>query len=463
MELQIKPEQKKLQQWFYNLTGKLLYFVGGYVRDSLLGYDSQDKDVCAPVSAEEFKKVADKRRAGTFNVIDRAYGLGTVIIIDNESGNYEYTAFRQDNYGRGGTHTPSSVSFTKDIKKDAERRDFTVNALYLSPGAKVIDPLERGIEDLESGIIRRCAKDTLSQDALRILRMVRFAASLGFEIDRETFEAAKQNVSGLKDISKERIKEELEKILLADGFYGKPDAVLRGLYMLKDLGAIKYIIPELMEGEGFKQNPKYHKYDVLNHNLHACASAPPKLELRYAALLHDLGKPRAFIKNGNMYDHPEIGARMAREALKRVTVSKELISYVCKLIENHMFDLDNSAKKNAVLRRASKMGSEAFYDLIKIREADILGSGKPACLDTPDKWRRIMEESKEENAPVKRSDLNVNGYDLIKELNLKPGKEIGILLNELHGYALENPEQNTYQNLIEYAKIVYNRLNALPK
>lgn len=460
MELKITPEQSELQQWFKNITGEPLYFVGGYVRDALLGYESHDSDVCAPVEALSLKRAADGSGDKRFKVTDRAYGLGTVIIIDKCAGNYEYTAFRQDNYGRGGAHTPESVTFTKDIKKDAERRDFTVNALYLAPDGEALDPLGAGIDDLKSGTIRQCAPDTLSQDALRILRMVRFAASLDFAIEPKTFEAAKSNVSGLADVSKERIREEFAKILLADTYYGKKNAVMRGLYMLKDLGAFRYIILELLEGDRFTQSKKYHKYDVLDHNLHACAAAPPKLTLRYAALLHDLGKPRAFKADGNMYNHPETGAEMARAALKRLTESKEVISQVGILIENHMFDLDNSAKENAVLRRASKMGREAFCDLIAIREADIAGSGTPAKSNTAQKWRDIMENSQSENVPVERSELKVNGSDLIRELGLAPGKGIGALLEELHAYALENPDRNSYQNLIEYAKMIYNRLNS---
>lgn len=458
MELKITPEHRKLNNWFFELTGEPLYFVGGYVRDSLLGYSSHDADVCAAFNAEELKRLSDEASGREFRVIDRAYGLGTVVIVGKDSENYEYTAFRQDNYGRGGAHTPESVCFTADIKKDAERRDFTVNALYLSPEGEVLDPLGLGTADLENKTIRQCAKDTLSQDALRILRMVRFAASLGFKIDPDTFAAAKANVSGLADISKERIREEFLKILLADTCYGEKDAVLRGLYMLKDLGAFKYIVPELLEGDGFTQKKKYHKYDVLDHNLHACASIPPKPELRYAALLHDLGKPRAFLRDGNMYNHPQIGSEMAKAALRRLIESKEITGRVCGLIENHMFDLDNSAKKNAVLRRASKLGREAFYDLIALREADISGSGTPVKSDSAAKWRDIIENSEKDNTPVERSELKVNGGDLIKELGVKQGKLIGEILAELHVFALENPSQNTYQNLIEYAKIIYDRL-----
>lgn len=456
MELKIDEDKAALQSWFNDITGEPLYFVGGYVRDALLCDEPHDADVCAAYEAEALKKAADKSGNPRFKVTNHAYGLGTVIITDKCSGNYEYTAFRQDNYGRGGAHIPESVSFTKDIKKDAERRDFTVNALYLSPDGKVLDPLNSGETDLENKIIRQCGADTLSSDALRILRMVRFAASLGFEIDPETFEAAKENIRGLSDISKERIREEFAKILLSDTYYGKKDAVLKGLYMLKDLGAFEYIIPELLEGDGFTQKKKYHAYDVLVHNLHACAAAPPKLVLRYAALLHDLGKPRAFNEDGNMYRHPEIGAEMARKALRRLTESKDTVSSVCALIENHMFDLDNSAKKNAVLRRASKMGREAFCDLIAIREADIAGSGTPAKSNSAEKWKRMIEEAETAGTPVERSELKVNGSDLMRELNLKPGKEIGELLAVLHDYALENPSLNIYQNLIEYAKIIYN-------
>lgn len=429
------------------------YLVGGYVRNKLLGLMGGDLDVTSSAPPRALDVLASEELV----LEERSYGLGTVVLKQRFEGTlyvYEYTAFRKDNYGRGGEHTPQSVVFTDDIHEDAARRDFTVNALYMAANGDIVDPTGRGVNDLSGRIIAQVTGETLTQDALRILRMVRFMSELGFHIEQQTWECAKANVHGLKDISKERIRDEFVKILLADTKYGNKDGVLDGLHALKDLGAFSHIIPALTAGDGMGQNTQYHAYDVLEHSLRTCACARADLITRLAALLHDIGKPPVFGETGKMYGHDKRGALMAEEALKELRFDSATITAVSELISAHMFDLDNRARRKAVVRQIVRLGEEQFLRLIDVREADFCGSGKGTPALSAQKWRDELCFLREKSAPLSLAQLAINGDDLMRELHIPQGKQVGELLRALHAYALKKPAQNSYKNLLRYAKIV---------
>lgn len=435
-----------------------LYVVGGYVRDSILGFpaggdENGDIDVCAAAPPD----VLAALRIEGVSISEKSYGMGTLALTQSWEGGqraYEYTAFRADNYGRGGAHRPSSVTFTGSMEVDASRRDFTVNALYAGRDGAVLDPTGRGLADLEGRLISQVLDETMSQDALRILRMVRFACALGFAVDPDTWRTARANVPGLADISAERIRDEFFLILTGDTKYGRQDAVERGLRMLRDLGALSHILPELLEGAGFAQAKKYHAYDVLDHSIHACACAPPDLAGRLAALLHDVAKPSVYGQDGNLYAHPDQGAAMATAALERLRADKDTVSRVAELIRYHMFDLDDRAKEKAVLRLLARLGREQFLRLCDLREADFCGSGRGMEATSAKKWRNILRKLEDAGAPLQKSELAVDGNDVMRELALKPGKRVGDILSALHIIALKKPAQNNYQSLIRYAKMI---------
>lgn len=442
-----------LSEWF-SQTGYPLYLVGGYVRNTLLGLPPTDMDICAAVPAQRVAQI----QTDEICVKEHLYGLGTLMIVQQcgkEQYTYEYTAFRSDNYGRGGLHRPKSVCFTEDIKEDARRRDFTVNALYCrAEGGMAEDPLGMGIADLQKKCLRMTREESMQEDALRILRMVRLAAELGFEIEPKTFAAAKENVRNLENISKERVREELFRLLLADARYGRDGAVLRGLHLLEEVGALTFVLPELLAGDGFAQTPRYHKYDVMEHSFRTCDAAPPELPVRLAALLHDVAKPAAFAAEGKLYCHPQMGAQVAGRALERLKAEKALTQAVCELIEAHMFDLENDAGKKAVAKMAVRLGKPQFLRLADLREADFAGSGMGNVAKSAVKWRNTVQEMEREHAPFTLEELAVDGNDLIKELQIPPGPAVGALLKSLQEIALKKPSQNNYKSLIRYAKII---------
>lgn len=433
--------------------GAALYHVGGAVRDRLLGYRASDDDLAGPKRPEELARL----HLPQTTVLDPVNGLGTALIQTGPQGGrqtYEYTAFRTDSYGRGGEHRPTEVVFTEDIELDALRRDFTVNALYVRlTDGQVLDPTGRGLADLGARTLRMTRPDTLSEDALRILRLIRFAAVLGFDIEPGTLDAARRCAGSLQDISWERIQAELFRILLGDTAYGQQGAVSRALYLMRDLGVLSYVIPELADGQGFAQAARYHRYDVLDHQIETCQAAPPDLVTRLAALLHDIAKPETYRRDGNMYGHADLGAVRAAEVLSRLRAPRRLTSEVADLVRHHMFDLENQAKDRAVIRRINMLGPKQFQRLADLREADFIGSGRGQEPVSAAKWRRILADLEKEDVPFSISGLAVSGADLMRELHLGPGPAVGELLGRLLEHVQLRPSQNNYKSLIKYAKI----------
>ncbi|MBD5560969.1 MAG: CCA tRNA nucleotidyltransferase [Clostridia bacterium] len=434
--------------------GAVIYNVGGAVRDRLLGFEAADDDLAGPKQPQELARL---HLPGT-TVLDPVNGLGTALIHcrqGEEKEVYEYTAFRTDSYGRDGRHLPEDVCFTDDITMDARRRDFTVNALYVRlPDGEVLDPTGMGLADLKAHVLRMTRPDTLTEDALRILRLIRFAAALGFEVEPETLRAARDQAPALRDISWERIQAEFFRILLGDTVYGRREAVADALYMMRDLGVLEYVLPELTEGRGFAQSPEYHCYDVLDHQIETCAAAPPELTVRLAALLHDISKPEAYRRDGNMHAHPELGSERARQVLRRLRAPRQLISDVAELVEHHMFDLTNEAKSKAVIRRINALGREQFERLADLREADFAGSGRQQKALSAEKWRKVLAGLEKDNVPLTVSGLAVSGHDLMRELHIKPGPVLGEILGQLLEHVQLRPSQNNYKSLIKYAKMI---------
>jgi tRNA nucleotidyltransferase (CCA-adding enzyme) len=447
-----------LSETFFK-KGFKLYLVGGYVRNMSLSLSGGDFDVCSFALPEEAALFLYE--AG-FTIIEKAPELGTIEIHFKHGGRklvFEHTTFRRDFYPEGGEHRPKSVEFTKNIDEDAARRDFTVNALYLDiKTGKITDPTKKGLSDLKERIIRAAASDpdiTIRDDGLRIMRMARFAAELDFSISSDLLECASKRAYLLKDISAERKRDELKKTLMADTKYTQPgnkSAPEKGLMILKDTGALKFVLPLLCEGEGVLQSDVYHRYDVLEHGIKTCAAAPPVFELRLAALLHDIGKPEAFKKNGKMYEHELIGEELAKKELESLRFDNKTKNTVLLLIKNHMFDLQGNARANTIRIRAVRMGRSVFEMLIELRRADCIGSGNLEYKDkSADRWQRELERMTELNVPWSISELKIKGEDIMNILGIGSSPVVGKIINELFIDCVMDPKLNCYDRLKERA------------
>ncbi len=436
-----------------------LFLVGGYVRNLVLGLPGGDFDICS--TADPVTAAAISREAG-HSVTEKALELGTIEIrvkLDGEKHSFEHTTFRRDYYPPGGAHRPYRVEFTKDIREDASRRDFTAGALYLNlKTLELIDPTGHGLSDVKNKVLRAAAEDpdiTIRDDGLRIMRMARFAAELGFSVAPDLLDCATRRASLLADISPERKRDELMKILLADTKYPGlkvTDAPLRGLNILLEIGALKYVLPRLCAGDGVEQTIKFHKHDVLRHCLQACAAAPPERVLRLAALLHDIGKPTALADSGKFYEHEIIGEALAREEMTELRFDNRTMREVLPLVRWHMFDLEGRAKPSTIRRRAVMLGRETFERLIEIRRADVIGSGWPVeRVPSADNWQKELDRMVAEGVPWTVGELKVTGREISEWLGIAPSPAVGRILKALHKECVTTPSRNNPKALKESA------------
>jgi poly(A) polymerase/tRNA nucleotidyltransferase (CCA-adding enzyme) len=450
---EIQSVLEKLQS-----AGFEAFVVGGSVRDLLLGKEPKDWDVTTNATPEEIQRVFPN------SFYTNQFGTVTVLTgSDKDSlGEIEVTTYRVDAAYSDNRH-PDSVKFTTQLQEDLARRDFTVNALALAhegvsvkevvviDGLSVIDPFG-GLKDLHTKIIRAVGnpEERFQEDALRLLRAVRFAAQLGFEIESATFSAIQGCAKLIEYVSKERIRDELVKIVMTS----QPE---RGLNLLKDTGLLSYILPELMEGVGFEQN-KHHIFTVFEHNvksLQFAAQFEYSLEIRLAALFHDVGKPRTRRLQGDdytFYAHDIVGARMTETLMKRLKFSHEMVTKVSHLVRQHMFYYDvGKLTEGGVRRLLRRVGQEHFADLIKLRIAERKGSGVPKAEPYRLRHLQFMAEKVAKQA-ISVGQLKINGNDLMTELGVTPGPVIGGVLNALLAEVIEEPEKNKKEYLLSRAQ-----------
>jgi tRNA nucleotidyltransferase (CCA-adding enzyme) len=436
------------------------FVVGGCVRDILLGKEPKDWDITTNALPEQVLAL----------FVDGKYenNFGTVILpIKDDEGHtlevLEVTTYRSEQ-GYSDRRHPDEIIFESELEKDLMRRDFTVNAMAIGlnkpseslashafaidmPGqaAWLVD-LYGGRKDLRAGIIRAVGEpaDRFKEDALRMMRAVRFSAQLGFEIEAKTSRAILKLAGSIKFISRERIRDELVKILSSNRPY-------EGMTALADLKMLQYILPELADSQGVKQN-RHHIYGVFDHLMLSLKNCPStEWQVRLAALLHDVGKPktrRVVDGEATFYNHEMMGAKMATKIMDRLRFSRADSDRVVNLIRNHMFYYNvGEVTESSVRRLIYKVGRENLKDLIDLRIADRLGSGVPKA--KPYKLRHLeyMLE-KVSNDPVSVKMLKINGDSLIKELGLTPGPKIGAILDVLLAEAIEDPSINEIDKLL---------------
>ena len=437
--MQIPPEVKiiinKLKK-----HGFEAFVVGGCVRDLLRGGDPKDWDVATSAKPEEIQKVFPKSfYENKFLTVTVQTGSK-----DPATKEVEITTYRSESKYTDKRH-PDEVKFAKNIQEDLARRDFTINAVALEVSGlktlKVIDPFG-GEHDLKDKIIRAVgvAQDRFSEDALRMMRAVRFATTLDFTIEGKTAIAIKKNASLLKAISKERIRDELVKIIMAD-------KAAQGIEMLRELGLLKHIMPELEEGYQVTQN-KHHVYECYEHALFSLKYAAQKgfnIYVRMAALLHDIGKPkskRGEGPNATFYNHEMIGARMAAQLLTRLRFSQKDAEKITKLVRFHLFYYNvDEVTESSVRRLVRQVGQENTEELLQVRMCDRIGSGVPKA--EPYKLRHLKYViDKVSQDPISVKMLKVTGNDVMKELDIQPGPKVGQILDILLSYVLEDPKNN---------------------
>ncbi len=420
-----------------------LYAVGGCVRDEILGREVFDIDLTSACLQEEAEKYA---KAAGMRVLLGSKRLGTVMIKGEKS--YEYTPFRVDSYPAGsGVHKPASVRFTEDIEEDARRRDFTVNALYYDIlGGDTLDLLG-GKADLDARLLRAVddPRRVLGEDGLRIMRLYRFVAVLGFSAEEKTAAAAREMSGLLGDIAPERIRVELDKLLAGEH-------AAEGLRGLIGCGAMRVIMPEFCENIGVKQDPAFHMYDVDEHILRTVEYAPPRLRL--AALLHDIGKGRCVREEGNMYRHAQVSAQMAEEIMTRLRYSKEQTRRTVRLVAAHMTDMRGDMRESK-LRRFVANNADIIDDLTELIIADARAACGNADREKCLRIARLRDKMQNEGVPFGVGELAINGNDVMA-FGYK-GEEIGKVLHELFDLCLRGEKKNERKILLD---ILEKRKNA---
>jgi len=418
------------------------YVVGGCVRDILRGIVPHDWDVATNAKPEEIQKIFPKNFYEN-KFLTVAVQTGSKTPATKE---VEITTYRSESKYTDKRH-PDEVKYAKTIQEDLARRDFTINAIALDDD-KTIDPFS-GQKDLKDKIIRAVgvAQDRFAEDALRMMRAVRLATALDFTIEEKTAIAIKKNASLLKVISKERIRDELVKIIIAA-------KAAQGIEMLRELGLLKYVIPELEEGYQVTQN-KHHVYECYEHALFSLKYAAQQgfnIYVRMAALLHDIGKPKSKKgegENATFYNHEMIGAKMTDQLLTRLRFSQKDVEKITKLVRYHLFYYNvDEVTESSVRRLVRQVGPEDMAELLQVRMCDRIGSGVPKA--EPYKLRHLKYViDKVSQDPISVRMLKVTGNDVMKELDILPGPKIGHYLDILLGNVLNDPKKNKKELLIK--------------
>lgn len=446
----------------FQAAGFEIYVVGGAVRDLIMGKKVIDWDFTTNAAPEEILKLFPE------GFYDNQFG--TVGIAHESSPRpYEITTFRRE-FGYSDKRRPDKVEWGKTLEEDLARRDFTINAMALRQetvhsaqdiGRKqkashapmhyalctmcLIDPYN-GQEDLKDKVIKAVGNPVqrFNEDALRMMRGVRIAAELGFEIEQKTFEAIKQHAESINQIAAERVRDELFKLLKSDYPY-------EGTIMLRNSGLSTQILPEFEEAFGVEQKSlgRHHIYDVGTHSLLALKHCPSKDPLvRFATLIHDIGKPKTqkVTDEGiiTFYNHEVVGAGMAKRIADRLRFSKKDKDKLFRLVRWHQFTVDERQTDSAIRRFIRNAGIENLQDMLDLRVGDRLGGGARETSWRLEKFKKRLSEVQKQPFSIK--DLKVNGNDVMKALGIKPGPKVGEILNLL----FEEVEQDISKNNREY-------------
>ena len=422
-------------------NGYKAYLVGGSTRDIFNYKSPKDYDICTDATPKQVKSLFAKS-------YDTGLKHGTVTIVLKDE-HYEVTTMRKEGAYKDN-RSPEEVFFTDSLKEDVARRDFTINSIAIDVNRNVYDYFG-GLKDIENKIIRCVGKaeDRFNEDALRLIRCIRFSCQHNFTIEENTFQAIIKNAYLIQMISKERIRDELCKILMSDN----PS---KGIRLLQETGLLQYIIPELCDCVGFEQHNIHHDKDVYEHTLVVLDNTPKILNVRLSALLHDIAKPKCFTLDdneiGHFYYHHIEGKKVAEEILSRLKFDNKTISDVKILVREHMFNFSEKGKiKTSIIKKfINRVGINNLENLFCLRIADIKGS-KNKDQSKIDNVMFLIEQCHRiisEKQPLTVKDLAINGRDLMG-IGIKQGVKMGQILNSLLEKVLENPELNNKEILLK--------------
>ncbi len=446
MSIRIPPEVRGVLMRLKR-RGYEAYAVGGCVRDSLLGQKPQDWDICTSALPEETQSCFDH-----CVLTGAKYGTVTALLGDHA---YEITTFRAE-VGYGDNRHPDEIRFLNSLYEDLARRDFSINAMAADADGNVTDHFD-GLHDLRHGLIRCVGepKKRFEEDALRILRGLRFASRLGFSIEPRTAQAIHEEKDRLLHVSSERLRKELKGLLCGQG-------AVEILQEFSDVLCV--ILPELKPCVGFVQHNPHHIYDVYTHSLHALSHCRETEILALAALLHDIGKPTTFSRDeagvGHFYGHAEESERLCRQLLHRLRYDNQTINHVSKLVGLHS-TLFQPITEKRMRRLLSKHGEPLLRELILLRRADVLGKGigDPVALEaTLEEFRQMLDRLLTQEGRFTMADLQINGNDLLA-MGLPHGKLIGQVLHFLFDQVIEGQCANERDALVENAQTYLSQID----
>ena len=435
------PKEVKSILAEFKKAGFESYIVGGCVRDFLLGKEPKDWDITTNAKPEEIQKVfPDSFYENKFLTVTVKTGSKKTELAE-----IEVTTYRIETDYSNKRH-PDEVKYAEKLEDDLARRDFTINAFAMDEKKKLVDLFD-GQKDLKNKIIRTVGnpEERFLEDALRMLRAVRFATVLELKIEEKTAEAINKNSIWLEAISKERIRDEFLKII-------ESERAAEGIELLRKLNLLKYIVPELLENYGVGQN-KHHIYDCYQHAVKALEYTAKKkfnMYVRLAALFHDIAKPKVKVgegKNSTFYNHEVVGAKITFEILNRLKFSKKDVEKITKLVRYHLFYYNvGEVTESSVRRLVKNVGIENIEELLQVRMADRIGSGVPKA--EPYKLRHLKYLiDKVSQDPISVKMLKVNGKDIMDLLKIEPCPKVGWILDILLGYVLDDPKKNTKEFL----------------
>ncbi len=428
-------------------NGYKAHLVGGAVRDILLNRSIYDYDITTDASPEIIISIFDK-------VIETGIKHGTVTIVKGDF-NIEVTTYRKDGEYKD-FRRPETIEYSKTINEDLKRRDFTINAFAYNPINNEFIDLFSGIEHLKEKKIIAINNpiDRFNEDALRMMRAIRFAVKLDFNINKDVFDAIKLLNNNITKVSIERINDEFSKILLLD-------TPSRGIRLLEKSGLLQHFLPELVKCIGINQN-KYHIYDVYEHILHALDNSKKDLIIRLAVLFHDIAKPstkRMIRGKATFYNHEVIGADLVENILKRLKYPSSIVKVVKHLVRNHMFHYTQEWKDSTIRRFINKVGIKHLNYLLEIRIADA-SAGNPEYKDKL--YKELFERIDimlEQETVFNINDLAINGKDVMDKLNIKPSKAVGEILQKTLLFVLKDPKNNEKENLLNFIEKIYKEDN----
>lgn len=440
------PQEPLFVLWMLLNAGYEAYVVGGCVRDSLLGRTPHDWDICTNALPDQMKEVFSD-----FRVLDTGLKHGTLtVLLENP---YEITTYRKDGDYSDHRH-PDKVEFVSDLKEDLSRRDFTINAMAANINGEIIDYFDGQYDLMDHAIV--CVGDAeqrFEEDALRILRAMRFASRYGFDIEWKTAKAMHNKKNLLKKIAAERIGNEFVQIIS-----GKCESLLENF-----IDVFQIFIPELTPCIGFQQNNPHHDFDVWNHTIKTVGAANGNLIVRLAAFYHDIGKPECYCEDengiGHFYGHAKVSAEIAEKSMRNLRLDNKLIADVTQLVESH--DRVIEPKKAIVRRCLNKFGELQFLHLIFLQYADKVSQRKNNDIGDQigkiAEYYRVLQEIKQGNSCFTLKDLAVNGNDLM-QIGFIAGKSLGAALNRLLELVMDEKIENNKEKLLMKARELLNEM-----